>query len=187
MKKLSTAELTEAAILADVSVLLVIAGWFLPVSGALWAVSVVPFTALVVRHRFRAVAVAGFAGASIAFLALGPGLALQVLGASSAGFVVGTGIKRGWGWIRTVALPLSTVGVLGAAFVDAFLAIFASSRRLAFAQALAQWSGSKLFAREGLKTANRVVGLVHPRIWLALALLELLPILSATLLPRTTN
>src|SRR5438552_5586587 len=106
-RPLTTAELVEAAILADVSVLLIVVGWFLPVNGAFWAAAVVPLAALVVRHRFRALLVGGCAGAAIASLALGFGMVFQVGAATLVAFVVGTSLRRRWGIVRTAAFSLA--------------------------------------------------------------------------------
>ena len=100
-RSLTTAELVEAAILADVSVLLIVAGWFLPASGAFCAAAVVPLAALIVRHRLRALIIGGCAGAAIASLALGFGMVFQVGGVTLAAFVVGTSLRRRWGIVRT--------------------------------------------------------------------------------------
>jgi energy-coupling factor transporter ATP-binding protein EcfA2 len=185
-RPLSTAELTEAAILADISVLLVVLGFFLPLTGLFWAVSVVPFATLQVRHRFRAVVVAGLSGAAIAFLALGPGLAIQVSGAAFSGFVVGTSIKRGWGVLRTVALAVATIWTSGSSLAVGFLALFAATRKLGFEQARVQWLGSKRAADVALRSAAGYVTYAHTRTWLALGIIEVFPALLGVVIPRTT-
>jgi energy-coupling factor transporter ATP-binding protein EcfA2 len=185
MTKLSTVELAEAAVLADISVLLVVAGWFLPATGLFWAVSVVPFAALMVRHRTRTVVVAMLAGASIAFLALGPGLAIQVGLAGFTGYVCGTGIKRNWGALRTVALALATTWAVGTAFVLGFLTIFSATRNLAFKQTRVQWIGTKHLMLGVLRVGDLGSKQAHLRPWLAAAAVELFPVLEGYLIART--
>src|SRR5947207_825808 len=115
-RPLTTAELVEASVLADVSVLLIVVGWFLPVAGAVWAVSIVPLVALVVRHRARALVVGASAGAAIASLALGFGMFFQVGGVALAGYVVGTSLRRGFGIVRTIVFALALGWTAAASF-----------------------------------------------------------------------
>jgi energy-coupling factor transporter ATP-binding protein EcfA2 len=185
--KLQTGELAEAAVLADISVLLVVAGWFLPLTGLFWVASVVPFTALMVRRRPRAVVVGTLSGAAIAFLALGPGLSAQVGVAGFTGFVTGTAIKRGWGPLRTVALALATTWTTGSAIVVGFLAVFAQTRNLAFAQTRLQWSGTKRFLFGLLRTGDLAAKQAHRNAWLAAVLVEGFAVLEGYLLARTKH
>ncbi len=183
--RLDTGELAEAAVLADISVLLLVAGWFLPLTGLFWIASVVPFAALMVRHRARAVVVGMGSGCAIAFLALGPGLALQVGVAAFTGFVVGTSIKRGWGPLRTAALALASTWAVGSALIVGFLAVFAQTRNLAFKQARLQWDGTKHVMFGLLRTGDLAAKQVHRNTAIAAALVELFPVLEGYLLART--
>jgi len=184
-KKLSTLELAEAAVLADISVLLVVAGWFLPLTGLFWAASVVPFATLMVRHRMRTVAIAMFDGCAIAFLALGPGLAAQVGLAAFTGFVVGTAIKREWGVLRTVGLGLATTWTTGSAIVLAFLTLFSATRDLAFKQTRLQWIGTKHSMLGVLRLGDLAVKQAHANTALAAAAVELFPVLLGFTIART--
>ena len=55
---LSAAELAEAAVLGDVALVLSFAGWLLPFPLVFFAAATVPFAALTVRRRMRAVVMA---------------------------------------------------------------------------------------------------------------------------------
>jgi energy-coupling factor transporter ATP-binding protein EcfA2 len=186
-RRLTTTELTEAAICADISVLLVVLGFFLPASGLFWAVSVVPFTTLMVRHRFRAVAIGALSGAAIAFLALGPGLAIQIVGAGATGFVCGTGIRRGWGMLRTLALSYATIWTTASAAAVGFLAMFTESRKLGFAQAQVQWTGSKRLADASLVSAGRFADYTRTATPLALTFVLALPAVLGVAIPRAPS
>ena len=185
-RKLSTVELAEAAVLADISVLLVVAGWFLPATGVFWAASVVPFATLMVRHRLRAVIVGACSGAAIAFLALGPTLAGQVALAAFTGFVSGTSIKRNWGPLRTVGLALATTWTTGSALIVAFLALFSATRVLAFTQTRIQWIGTKHTMLGILRVTDIVIRDVHKRPWIVGAV-ELFPVLEGVVIARTNR
>jgi energy-coupling factor transport system ATP-binding protein len=179
---LGTVELVEAAVLADVAVLLIVAGWFLPVAGLFVAAAVVPFATLVVRHRFRALAVGAAAGSSIALLVLGPNLAFSVAGVATIGFVVGTAIKRGWGVVRTVGFALATVWAPAAVLVLAFLAIFRSARDLTLEQLNLQWTGTKRAWSGAVRAGDRLVAATHANPWVVVTGAELLAVALGVLL-----
>ncbi len=183
-RTLTTRELTEAAVLADISVLLVILGFFLPIGGVTWALAVVPFAALRVRHRIRTVLVGALAGASIAFLALGPGLALQILGAGVMGSVCGRSIKSGWGLLRTLALSLAVVWTSGSVLAVAFLSLVSATRELGFKQARVQWAGTKHFMEGSLRFANAVANFARENPLLAPPLVLLPAVIVAVAIPR---
>ena len=65
---LSAAELAEAAVLGDVALVLSFAGWLLPFPLVFFAAATVPFAALTVRRRLRAVVIATVASGQVAFL-----------------------------------------------------------------------------------------------------------------------
>jgi len=160
-RPLTTTELVEASVLADLSVLLIVVGWFLPASGAFWAVAVVPLAALMVRHRVRALVVGSCSGAAIASLALGFGMVFQVGAAGLVGYVVGTAVRRRWGVVRTIGLALGVAWTIASAVVLAFLAVFAASRKLALDQVRIQWTGTKRVAYAALDHGNDLVARAH--------------------------
>jgi hypothetical protein len=184
---LGTAELVEAAVLADVAVLLIVAGWFLPVAGLFVAAAVVPFATLMVRQRLRALAVGAAAGSVIALLILGPGLAFTVAGVATIGFVVGTAIKRSWGIVRTVAFALTTVWTPLATFAVAFLAIFRSARNLTLEQITLQWTGAKRTAFGMVRAGDTLVAAAQANPWVVVSGAELLAVAYGVLIARSTR
>src|SRR5438128_716468 len=65
---LRPAELAEAAVLGDVSLVLVFVGWLLPLTPVFFAAATVPFAAIVVRRRLRALVLSAIASGQVAFL-----------------------------------------------------------------------------------------------------------------------
>ena len=65
---LTAAELAEAAVLGDVALVLSFAGWLLPFPIVFFAAATVPFAALTVRRRLRAVVIATVASGQVAFM-----------------------------------------------------------------------------------------------------------------------
>jgi hypothetical protein len=186
-RPLSTHELVEAAVLADVSVLLVVAGWFLPASAAFWAAAVVPLAIVVVRHRLRALVVGGCAGAAVASLALGFGMVLQMSAATLVAFVVGTAVRRRWGVVRTVAFALVVGWTPVSAFFVGFFALFSASRKLTLEQLRIQWTGTKRVARQVIPRAADVVARTHANPAFVAVALELLPVALGVGLSRGTR
>ena len=99
---LSAAELAEAAVLGDVALVLSFAGWLLPFPLVFFAAATVPFAALTVRRRLRAVVIATVASGQVAFLLGGFTLEINhilvaLLGRDPDGFArLALGLLRLW-------------------------------------------------------------------------------------------
>ena len=144
-------ELATAAVLAGVSVALVVIGWFLPHLGPIAALAVVPLGVVAHRHRFRALAAATFAAALVSFLVAGTGTFSNVVECAIVGGVVGIGRRRGWSFARVMAAMAVIAPVLAVVSVG-LLALFSSLRKLTVEQIRNTWEGIA-------KILNRIPGL----------------------------
>jgi energy-coupling factor transporter ATP-binding protein EcfA2 len=186
---LRAAELAEAAILADLAVMLIVVGWFLPFTALFVAAAVTPFAALTVRHRLRAVVMAGLSGAVVGFLIFGLGLATNVLAAAGCGFVVGMGLRRGWGRLATVAFGLAAGWVPLAALSLIGLAVLSGTRELILKQFESTWRGVRGILRTlGVplvgQSGDAVVAWLVRHWWIAAPGAELILVVVAVLLTR---
>ena len=138
---LSALEITEAAILADISVGLCLLSQFVPAGGVLVAWSVTPYAAVAARHRLRALFAAAATGAVVGLLAGGTGLAINALVCATLGALVGIGQRRGWSLARTLGIGAAVLWPAASAVVIGAFAILTSSRNLALAQVRNFWHG----------------------------------------------
>ena len=187
--RLRPAELAEAAILADVAVGLILVGWLMPLGGILHAASVTPLAALAVRHRMRAMVVATLAGAAVAFLVGGVGLAIHVGSAGALGFAVGTAMRRGWGMARTVALAVATTGTALIGLTLLVLYSFSQLRNLTLAQIRIGWRGTaRILQHIGLNSVvswgNHAVNWIIAHWWLAIPAGELVSVVATAVFAR---
>ena len=106
---LSAAELAEAAVLGDVALVLSFAGWLLPFPILFFAAATVPFAALTVRRRLRAVVIATVASGQVAFLLGGFTLELNHILVALIGVIVGLAYRWRWGWLKTALFAIPTV------------------------------------------------------------------------------
>src|SRR4051794_15997697 len=151
---LSAAELAEAAVLGDVALVLNFAGWLLPFSIVFFAAATVPFAALTVRRRLRAVVIAAVASGQVAFLLGGFILEINHFLVALIGFNVGIAYRRGWGKIRTSLLALPLIWLPVATFTLIVLSLFSRTRKLTFKQIEIGSRGSrKMLERIGLDGA----------------------------------
>jgi energy-coupling factor transport system ATP-binding protein len=133
-------ELATAAVLAGVSVALVVIGWFLPHLGPIAALAVVPLGVVSHRHRFRALMAAAFAAALVSFLVAGTGTFSNVVECAIVGGLVGMGRRRGWSFAR-VMIAMSLIAPVLAVLSVALLAVFSSLRKLTLEQIRNTWQG----------------------------------------------
>src|SRR5881394_3474847 len=112
---LSAAELAEAAVLGDVALVLSFAGWILPFPLVFFAAATVPFAALMVRRRLRAVVVSAVASGQVAFLLGGINLEANHLFVALVGLTVGLAYRWRWRALRTAALAVFVVWIPSAA------------------------------------------------------------------------
>lgn len=132
---LTVAEVAEAAVLGDLALALVVAGFFLPVGTLFIFAAMVPFALLGARHRPRAVLTAAAVATLLSALLLGPGGPQNVALVAGCGAVAGVGLRRRWGVGRVLAAGMVFVWVPVAALTIGYLELFGTARRLAFAQA----------------------------------------------------
>jgi energy-coupling factor transport system ATP-binding protein len=133
-------ELATAAVLAGVSVALVVIGWFLPHLGPVAALAVVPLGVVAHRHRFRALVAATFSAALVSFLVAGTGTFTNVVECAIVGGLVGTARRRGWSF-GTVLGVMALVAPVLAAISVGLLVVFSSLRKLTLEQIRNTWEG----------------------------------------------
>lgn len=183
---LTPGELAEAAVLGDLSVALLFLGWMLPVGLVLQVLSVAPMAALAARRRPRAVAAAGLASSSVAFLFGGAALWSLALVVALLGLAVGAASRRGWGWLRLAAVTLPIWAGVAAVTVGQLL-IFANLRRLALAQIRNSWHGVRAlishfsFLHPLVTVGNTTVSWIIAHWWAVIPMSELLLIEGAGL------
>jgi energy-coupling factor transporter ATP-binding protein EcfA2 len=175
---LRSGELAEAAVLADVGLVLEVLGWFLPLGGVLQVLAVVPFALLAARRRLRATVVAALAAGLVAFFVGGPGIVLQTAVAASLGAAIGVPRRHGWGGWTVLPLALAGTGVPLAAVSLAADAASPSLRALSFAQLEIAWSDVRAVLRAGglYRVVERGDALVHElvvRWWVTVPAAEL--------------
>ncbi len=180
-------ELAEAAAMADVSAALCVATWLLPFSGVSFLLSSFPFAVLAHRHRIRVSLTALLAGSLVGLLIGGQGVATTVATASVLGAAVGTGLRRGWSPVRTVAAAVLAIGVPAAVLTTGLLGIFPSYRRLLLAQIRNSWDGTRRLLKplpinDQLDWGNRVMTWSLAHWWVLVPAGTLLGVAAAVLL-----
>src|SRR3954468_4880469 len=103
--RLSAAELAEAAVLGDVALTLTFAGCILPFFLVFFAAATVPFAAITVRRRMRAVVIAAVASGQVAFLLGGFTLELNHFLVALIGLSIGLGFCLGGGAAKKNTTP----------------------------------------------------------------------------------
>jgi energy-coupling factor transport system ATP-binding protein len=131
---LDAAELAEAAVLGDLALVLIVAGWFLPAGIVLYLAATLPYAALTVRRRVRTAVVAGLATGSLAFVLGGISLATNLGAIAALGAAVGIAYKRGYRRTGTLLTTVVLVWIPGAAITLATLAVFSRTRELTLKQ-----------------------------------------------------
>jgi energy-coupling factor transport system ATP-binding protein len=132
------------------------------------------------------------AGAGVAFLVGGPGLAIQVLTSALFGFAVGTGLRRGWGRLRTLAFAAVTAWPIMAGTSVALLTVFANLRRLTLKQIAIGWRGMRhwlvrLHLGGSTDWGDHATRWVIHNWWIAIPLLQLAFVLGAVLITRNLS
>src|SRR5438270_7360843 len=186
---LSAAELAEAAVLGDVALVLSFAGWLLPFPLVFFAAATVPFAALTVRRRLRAVVVAAAASGTVAFLLGGFTLELNHFLVALLGLTIGLGYRWKWGKTRMALFAVPVVWLPTAAFTLGALAVFERARKLTFKQIDISTRGSRKLARrvgldEVAKWGDDVVHWVIGHWWITVPLVELVFFVLAVLACR---
>src|SRR6476469_938986 len=106
---LSAAELAEAAVLGDIALALSFAGWLLPIPLVFFVAATVPFAAIIVRRRLRALVIAAVASGQVAFLLGGFQLELNHFLVALVGLVIGLAFRWGWGSVKTALFSIPVV------------------------------------------------------------------------------
>jgi energy-coupling factor transporter ATP-binding protein EcfA2 len=133
-------ELATASVLGAMTVVLVIAGWFVPHASVITALGAVPMGVIAYRHRARAVVAGVVASSSVGFLVAGTGVISTIVLCGLIGGVAGTAHRRHWGPGR-VAAAAAVLAPLLAAATDGLLWVFSSIRKLTLLQLVDTWRG----------------------------------------------
>lgn len=183
---LAPIELATAAVMAGLSVALVIIGWFFPHATGVVALASVPLGVVTSRHRLRAGIASAMAATAVAFLIGGTGPVTGVAGAAVVGLFVGVAARRGWGLFR-VLLGGLVLGPAAAAVVDSLFALFASARHLTLQQITNTWKAvHRIF--HGVPYVGSAVTWADPRVhdavrlwWITIPVLIVIGTLSGVL------
>jgi energy-coupling factor transport system ATP-binding protein len=138
-------ELAEAAVMADLAVLIVVLARLTPFSGLTTVVGAIPFAVLGLRHRFRVMVVAFLVGVILTFLLAGFSASTQVLVMATFGGVVGRGTRFGWSRTTTITMAIAVGWTTVATLTLGYLWVFGELRQLAIDAASSQWSGLRRF------------------------------------------
>jgi energy-coupling factor transport system ATP-binding protein len=149
-------ELATAAVMAGVSVVLTVVGWFLPHLSLIAAFAVVPLGVVAYRHRFRALAASAFAASLLSFLVAGTGTFSNIVECSIIGGLVGIAKRRGWSFATVTLGALIAGPILGGVSVG-LLALFGSLRKLTLEQIRNTWKG----VRKILSSVPQLAGFLH--------------------------
>jgi energy-coupling factor transport system ATP-binding protein len=137
---LQALELATAAVLGAMTVVFVIAGWFLPHGTAVATLGTVPMGVIAYRHRLRAVVAGVVAAASVGFLVAGTGVISTVVLCGAIGGLAGLAHRRQWSFLR-LAAAASLLGPTIAAIVIGLMVGLSSLRKLTLEQLRNTWRG----------------------------------------------
>jgi len=176
-------------VLGDVALVLSFAGWLLPFPLVFFAAATVPFAALTVRRRLRAVVIATVASGQVAFLLGGFTLELNHILVALIGVAVGLAYRWRWGPLRTSLFAIPVVWLPTVTFTLAALWAFASTRKLTFKQIDISTKGSRRLARwlglDGVaKWGDHAVHWSITHWWIMIPIFELVFFVLAALLCR---
>ncbi len=171
--RLAPWEAAEAALMGDLAVGIQVLGWTVPFGGAVQAMATVPFAAIALRHRLRAVIMGALAAGSVALVVGGAALSAQTLVCAALGFAVGEGMKRHWGPWRIASFAALGVGGTTGAIGLVLAIVFGSLRRLLLAQIVQSWHGirriiSTTWGGGGLSNIDKAVSWLVAHWWFAL-------------------
>ena len=153
---LRPAELAEAAVLADVSVVLCLIGWLFPLASIFIAAAAAPMAAIAARNRPRAVVAGAIAGTTVGLLIAGTGLAGNIAGCAVIGALLGVAWRRHWGTARMMAVAVTILWPVASLGALSVLAALSTLRQLALDQIRNTWSGASLSLRQlGLTSMSR--------------------------------
>jgi energy-coupling factor transport system ATP-binding protein len=149
---LNAAELAEAAVLGDLALVLILAGWFLPYGTILFLAASIPYAALVSRRRLRAAMVAMVSTGLLGFVIGGISFAGYLAGIALTGSAVGVAYRRHWKRVGTVLTAIGMVWIPAATVTLVGFAIFEQARELTLKQVQISTNGILHFlSRFGLE------------------------------------
>lgn len=124
MKKLETQHkldphaLAEAALMADIAVLIAILRFYVPVAGmALHFFEPLPLILLVIRRGVRAGLMAALVGFLLTSMLTGPSAAFWLLRLCANGVVLGAGMRQNWHAFKTISVNTVLMWLLGIVFL----------------------------------------------------------------------
>ncbi len=155
-KRLSPTELAAAAVMADLTVGIVVIAKLTPFAYLTTVLGGIPFAVLALRQRRQVVTVAFWIAVVLTFLLAGFSSATQVLVMAVFGAVSGRAYKAGWSKARTALTAVMVGWTVVSALSVGVLALFPGFRRLNLDVAATQWEGSsRVLTRIGLGPVAR--------------------------------
>ncbi len=156
--RLSPHELAAAAVLADLSVLIVVMARLTPFASLTTVLGAIPYAVLSAQHRVRVVVTAFWVGLILTFLLAGFTAATQVVVMALFGGVAGRAARDGRNRLWTVGMSVALGWSVVASMTLGFLALFAGFRTLSLDAALVQSRGAaRALTGIGLGTVGRVL------------------------------
>lgn len=181
-RPLAAGELAEAALLADLAVVLAVAGQIVPLGGALIALAAVPLAVAASRHRLRAVIAGSIAAGFVGFLVIGTAALWTMAACTVLGAWVGASDRRGRSSRRTIALGSAVLWPPVSLFVVGMMVVLSSLRELMLDQIRNGAKGSLRIleaagARESAARTEEIVTWATDHWWVTA------PVLLALLVP----
>ncbi len=138
---LQPVELSTASLLGAMTVVLVVAGSFLPHASAVAALGTVPMGVVAYRHRPRAVVASSVAAVCVGFLVAGTSVISSIALCGIIGGLSGHAHRRRWGLGRLTAATAVLAPAL-ALVLDAVLWALPQLRRLTLQSLRSAWTGA---------------------------------------------
>jgi len=181
-RPLAAGELAEAALLADLAVVLTVAGQIVPLGGALIALAAVPLAVAASRHRLRAVVAGSIAASFVGFLVIGTAALWTMAACTVLGAWVGASDRRGRSHRRTIVLGSVVLWPPVSIFVVGMMGVLSSLRELMLDQIRNGAKGSLRIleaagARESAARTEEIVTWATDHWWVTA------PVLMALLVP----
>ncbi len=139
--RLKPAELAEAAILADLTLVVVVITRLTPLSGFTQVLGCIPFAVLAMRHRLKVVGVSFWIAFILTFLLAGYGQALKVIVMVVWGSIAGRAIRNDWGWGRSFLWSMTLGWVTTSAITLGLVALLSRFREIWLEVIANQWEG----------------------------------------------
>ncbi len=155
---LKPSELAEAAILADLALVVVVVTRLTPLSAFTQVLGCLPFAILAMRHRLKVVGVGFWIAFILTFLLAGYGQALKVIVMVVWGSIVGRSIRNKWGWGRTLLWSM-TLGWATTSIITLGLVYSLSRFRELWLEVIGnQWEGISQILSLIVDLANSATG-----------------------------